>query len=270
MKLQIAIPVIALSFLLGIPTAQGQTWNLQVVDDAGDAGYDSQIVVTSAGIPYIFYKSGGNLMLAWWIPDGGGAGGWQYKQLDSNMYAGYFFEVLLDAQDRFHVAWNKYVSPYTRYGIYDPATGSWVLGPEAVTGTSAYSYVDLALVQIGEELVPVITSLAEDARVSVFQRTPGTGGWTSTQVDAVHYATHGASIAVDSALNLHVSFYENAGDNLMYATKAWDDTTWQVSTVDIAGNVGDYSSIAVDASDNVHIVYYDATNGDLKYATLNP
>jgi hypothetical protein len=69
---------------------------------------------------------------------------------------------------------------------------------------------------------------------------------------------------------MHVSFFEPTGQNLMYATKAWDDVTWQVSTVDITGSVGDYPSIAVTPDNHVHIVYYDATNGDLKYATLTP
>ena len=272
MKLRLIALVFTLALVLGTSAVHGQTWNLQIVDDAGDTGYDSQIAVTSAGIPYIFYKnnSTNGLYLAWWVPDGGGAGGWQFKSLDTYLQPGYPFEVLVDAQDRFHVAWSRYTSPTMKYGIYDPVTANWVLGPESIAGGLSNAYVDLTLVQAGADLVPVVAANQENAKIFVFKRNPGTGVWTSSQVDYLHDATRGASIAVDSAQNMHLSYYENDGDNLMYATKAWDATTWQISIVDLTGNVGDYSSIAVDSGDRVHIVYYDTTNGDLKYATLNP
>ena len=42
---------------------------------------------------------------------------------------------------------------------------------------------------------------------------------------------------------------------------------WYTSTIDSAGNVGDYSSITVDSNNKVHISYRDISNQDLKYAT---
>jgi hypothetical protein len=270
MKFAIPLAMLVLGLVLSVGTSQAQTWNLQIVDDAGDAGYDSQIVTTADGTPYVFYKRSGDLYLAWWVPGEGDLGGWQFKYLDTYVSSPYAFEALVDAQDRIHVAYGRYTSPGVKYGIYSPSTQAWVLGPETVTGAQTTSYVDLTLVPIGSDLVPVIASNRENDKSYVFKRDPVSGAWSSTNVDPVHNATRGASIAVDSSLNMHASFYEPDGDNLMYATKTWDATTWQVSTVDVTGNVGDYCSILVDASDHVHIVYYDTTNGDLKHATLTP
>ncbi len=269
MKALIRTAVLALALLAGVSVAHGQTWNIQVVDDAGDTGYDSQTVVDGAGIPYIFYKSSGSQMyLAYWVPGEGGAGGWQYMTLESSVPVGYTYDVLVDPDGRFRIAYARVNA--VRYGIFDPVAKTWVLGPETVTGALAYSHVDLVLTTIGQDVIPVLSVNQENSKVYVYRRDPGSGVWTSTQVDPLHNASRASSIAIDSTQNMHVSFYEPTGANLMYATKAWDDTIWQIGTVDIAGNVGDYSSIAVTPDDQVHIIYYDATNGDLKYAALNP
>lgn len=271
MKSMFFASTLVLALAISVGLCQADTWNLQVVDDAGDVGYDSQIVTLSDGTPYIFYKSStDNLYLAWWVSDGGGGGGWQYRYLDNYTRNGTTFEAIVDATNRIHIAYSRYTSPAVRYGIYDPATQTWTLPLETVTGAPTSVFVDLLLTQIGADLVPVICANGENGKVYVYKRDPATGVWSNTIVDTLHTATHGGSVAVDAAHNMHVSFYENDGDNLMYATKTWDATTWQVSTVDITGNVGDYSSILVDASNRVHIVYYDTTNGDLKHAVLTP
>ncbi len=45
-----------------------------------------------------------------------------------------------------------------------------------------------------------------------------------------------------------------------------EDPSWQVETVDAAGNVGNYVSLTLDNSERAHVAYYDATLKDLKYA----
>jgi hypothetical protein len=268
MKSLMNAAIFALALMAGATAAHAQTWNLQVVDDAGDTGYDSQTVVANDGTPYIFYKAGGTMLVAWWVPGGGGQGGWQYATLETSVVTGYSWEVLVDAQGRFQMAYAR--SNGVRYGIWSPTTKAWVLGPENVTGAGGYTHLDLTLTTIGPDIIPVACINSDGGKPYVYKRDPGTGVWTSSLVDNLHNAGGSSSIALDSTRKMHVCFYENSGQNLMYATKAWDDTVWQVSTVDIPGNVGQYGSIAVTPDDHVHIVYYDQTNGDLKYAALNP
>ena len=83
-----------------------------------------------------------------------------------------------------------------------------------------------------------------------------------------------ASIAIDSNGFKHISYYDatiygtpSAIYDLKYATDT--SGSWVVTTVDTAGNVGQYTSIAIDSNDVVHISYFDDTNNDLKYATCS-
>jgi hypothetical protein len=76
------------------------------------------------------------------------------------------------------------------------------------------------------------------------------------------------SIALDSAGNPHISYWELPNKALDYAE--WTGSAWIISNyVDgspFKNHVGYYNSIAIDPSNDPHISYYDATNGDLKYA----
>jgi hypothetical protein len=72
------------------------------------------------------------------------------------------------------------------------------------------------------------------------------------------------SLALDSAGNPHISYYDATNRALKYAK--WTGSAWSIQTVDSYGAVGLYTSIALDSAGNPHISYYDNTNGDLKYA----
>jgi uncharacterized repeat protein (TIGR01451 family) len=73
-----------------------------------------------------------------------------------------------------------------------------------------------------------------------------------------------ASIAVDAADGIHVSYYDIQNKDLKYAR--WIGSSWVIETVDNAGDVGGWTSIALDSSGRPHISYYDFTNRCLKYA----
>ncbi|UCE39268.1 MAG: hypothetical protein JSW00_08635 [Thermoplasmata archaeon] len=72
------------------------------------------------------------------------------------------------------------------------------------------------------------------------------------------------SIAMDSSGFPHISYFDNASEDLKYVK--WTGSNWKVETVESAGDIGYFSSLAVDSNDIPHISYYDQTNGDLKYA----
>ncbi len=245
-----------------VTPALGQDWNVQLVDDSGNVGHYSQIVVLSDGTPYIAYAAGGVLRLAWWLEEGNESG-WQFTDLG---YAGYKFGMCVDSNDMIHIVWTySYHAP--KYGIYDPATESWALAEETITGLLAYSTLDLVLIEDGSDITPHIAANKQNEKVFACERDPGTGVWTVEEASSVYDCYGTASIGIDSQGGKHVSFYEPDGDNLMYSVKAAGGTEWLLQTVDIEDNVGEYSAIVVDDNDDIHIAYYDRTNGDLKFAT---
>lgn len=242
-------------------TASAQSWNVQLVDDSGDMGYNSRIVVLSDGTPVIAYRSSSSeFYLAWWVEEGGETG-WNYSSLGT----AWQIDMLIDADDHLHIAYAA--SSNTRYGIYDLSTPGWILGPEVVPFSLYDNRIDLTLWFDGGNVIPAIVGNTEGGTPRAAVRDPGTGTWTVGQITTTMTASGTSSIGVDSQGGLHVSFYEPSGDNLMYAVKVAGGTEWILQTVDVGGNIGQYSSILIDENDEVHIAYYDVTNGDLKYAT---
>ena len=74
------------------------------------------------------------------------------------------------------------------------------------------------------------------------------------------------SLALDSAHNVHISYYDATNDDLKYVTGT--SGSWSTpETIDSSGVVSMHTSLALDSAHNVHISYYDATNADLKYVT---
>ncbi|MFL2975241.1 MAG: putative Ig domain-containing protein [Candidatus Thalassarchaeaceae archaeon] len=86
-------------------------------------------------------------------------------------------------------------------------------------------------------------------------RAPGSG-ITTVDGESYNVGSYGISMALDGAGNQHISYYNQSGTSLMYAT--FDGASWQVEEVD---NGVSYvtSSIAIDDAGNPHISYVNST-----------
>jgi hypothetical protein len=255
----------AAAFVLGAVSAHAQTWNIQIVDDAGLTGYESRIAITSDDTPYLFYMATGYwAWMAKWVPSGDG-GGWDKWPLGYTVPYYLRCGFVAGPGDSLHLATSRSSPNRIDYNIYNANTQLWDVSGEMVT--DEYGGISMVLIDSAGVVIPTIVyaTYLTPHHVQFARRDPGTGIWAVQMVDDTDNPQNPA-IAVDSAYHAHVCFYEAVGDNLMYATNAGG--TWVSEYLDITGNVGQYCAIAIDAGDVPYIVYYDVTNGDLKYARM--
>ncbi len=81
------------------------------------------------------------------------------------------------------------------------------------------------------------------------------GSWVPITIDSAGFVGEYSSIAVDSADNVHISYYNRASDRLKYATNVG---TWTTTTVGSTSG-GEYTSIALGSDDSLHISHINSS-----------
>jgi len=279
----------------------GTSWSFATPDGTGNAGRGSSIALDSSEYPHISYQ-GGTTFLKYAYKDGSGwhettadsnpcsytsiaidssdhphiafyrtdtqdlgytyynGSTWSAYNVETDGTVGQYPSIVLDGSDYPHVSYAKYLGAPDNYNILRYAfkdAGGWHLST-ADSGTDRGYYTSIVL--YGGD--PFISH--NDASYNDLIFTTYDGGWSSVAVDTTDSVGTFTSIAVDSAGNPHISYYQATALNLKYAF--YDGAGWQLRTIDSAGDVGQFTSLALDSEGYPHITYYDATNGDLKYA----
>ena len=147
-----------------------------------------------------------------------------------------------------------------RNGMYIQNTTDTSFSDTGLNSNTQYCYTVSAFDAAGNE-----SALSDQACLVT--------SWTITSIHAKSTLGMWTSIAVDSADNAHISYYENMSigpnewiGNLTYATNV--SGSWVAETVYSSGSSMGYdASIALDSFDKVHISFSVGSLGGLKYAT---
>ena len=202
----------------------------------------------------------------------------------------------LDAKGDPHIA---YGGDHLYYSYYNSTTGNWthtVVDDAFGVG----SYASLALSKFGNPLISYYDAINGRLKFAQFDganwtiqvvdeaavllqgsdpqqvdqpwrledprtwRAPELAANLPEAVDVVRGVGKYSSIAVDTFGAPHISYYDEANGNLLYASLT--ASGWQVEVVENRDDVGSYSSLAIDSSNVPHISYLAETIDSLKYA----
>lgn len=302
--------IIAMFSVTGNTNTNTFTWSIETVDSIDEVGRYCSITLDTDNNPHISYLGGG-LKYAYfdgswhneiaYDPNFGGVGSfssieldsnnnphmvcfripvmdleyvyydgsWHNETVDSDGHVGIYCSLARDTNDNLHISYCHHDG--TNYSLkYAKFDGSWQIETVDNMG-SVGQYSSISLDASNNPHISYYDTLNNNLKYAYFD-----GSWHNETVDDagdVNQVGAYCSIAIDSDDNPHISYmcHMSTGwpnDDLKYA---YLDGSWQIETVDSAGNdnVGAYTSIAMDSCDNTHISYYDETNGNLKHAYYN-
>ena len=280
-------------------TWNGETWELQIIDvtDIPGTTVDRELVrdsaaiaLDSAGQPHIAYwkrpfmlEIGTNGTVNYTFIEGDE---WVIQTIDDQTFVGNFDSLAVDGNDKLHLSHSfigeggtSGLTSGLRYGFFDGS--SWALQLVDTNGVR-FSHTAIGIdsmnrphISYCEGLGPLDTEAAPIPLYTVDPEGPSElryaffdgASWQSETVDSGGIKCQFTSLALDSADNPHISYYNPDNSELKYATKS--SGSWNVQSADNSGIVGLHSSLALDTSGQPHISYYDSRNHDLRYARWN-
>jgi len=223
--------ILSCIFCFTITSSSIAQWNIDLVDNSGQVGEYSSIDYDSSGYPHIAYynTSDADLYYSKW-----NGNGWEIEavtQHDTEFYSGQHCSLILDTLGYPHIAY--YFLNYSGYG----------------QGELRYSYKD-------ETGWHHQTVHSKGTRYYV-------GMYTS--IDLFYNSDLQKDIPHISYYDYDSYYYGTIGD-LYHAKYIDSSSSWQITRIDEAGNVGLWTSLKVDDQENVYISYCDAGGYDLKFA----
>ncbi|MEW6182509.1 MAG: stalk domain-containing protein [Bacillota bacterium] len=242
-------------------TLQKGSWNISILDSAGNVGSNSSIAVDANDKVHISYidTTNGNLI---YLTNASGS----WVRWDAGSAGDHATGIAVDANGKCHIVYSgangelKYTTNATcdNGSVTTLETGVWagLLGNQ-----------DIAVDSNGKVHIVYYNVNA----MNFIYVTNASGIWsTSKIVDkaiANSLPAYSASIGVDSNNKVHICYYDDAApDSIKYATNvsgSWVSTT--IDTIEFAA--GWSTSLAVDSNDKIHILYYEHEDDALKYAT---
>ena len=277
---------------LKVATPAGDTWSVAIVDAQGGAGHRSDIAVDAGGALHMCYHREPSEALYYATNAGGGwttelvasvgrdcaialgpeggvhilsvdesaaslnladnaDGAWQNNSVAVASTFGGDTDLLADEEGNLYLSF--YYGEVTYDIIYaDNTTGTFNF--ETIDQTTGWgSKTSLGLDSAGNIHLVYVAGNNFDPGVLKYARRSVGGQWSLEDIDTD--AGLWATLVVDDFNNAHVAYYGWTDGDLNYATNADDE--WQITAIDVAGDVGDFASMAYsDEHNSIHIAYY--------------
>ncbi|MGC8928466.1 MAG: hypothetical protein ACP5QK_11145 [Myxococcota bacterium] len=251
--------------VLQYATKTGGTWNIQTLDDIGDAyyvGLYTSIFIDKNDDIHLSYFDGSSYDLKY-IRTNGGI--WNSPiVVESAGDVGRYSSLVVDQNGYAHITYYN-TNGTLRYA--NNISGSFV--SQLVDNTASVgAFNSLAIDKNG--VLHASYYDATNAKLKYAMRITS-GNWTNFKyVDTSGSVGQYPSIHLDTLHRPHICYYDAYyNGELKYAYK--ENGVWNLLTVDNGGvsnySVGRYCNIKTDNNNKVHISYIDVSRGNIKYIT---
>ncbi len=231
------------------------TWHVQTVDAEGDVGEYLSMGIDSWGETHIAYFDATNQDLKYAHGD---SGAWEIKTVDAVGSVGRSCSLHVTAFGSVRISYHDQTTDTLKVASsvsFEP--------PTIDVAVSDVSWSMSAMTRSASGTVYTTFCSYSGYLAVAFQG----GGWQQEVVHNTNNTCYDASIAVDSAGTVHISYYNGSAANLGYARST--ATSWSRESVDFAGDVGRGTALVLDSSDRPRIAYYDATERQVMYTAWN-
>jgi hypothetical protein len=244
--------------------SEGKPWSVMEVDKPG--GTFVSVAVDARGHPHFAYNSPFETGLHYAFWDGTK---WHRILLDSEA-TDHFLSLQLDAKGYAHISYyreeyaDRTYALYLKYAHFDGET--WYV--ETVDRRfHSGKFNSIALDASGNARIAYSQVEAGDLRYAVWDGSHWQFGIADSRRIHNSYVGIGNSIALDSAGNMCIAYFDTTKRTVKYA---WQKAgNWQTEVVDhLLGEwvFNDRLSIKLDRNNRPHIAYYDPGLGAAKYA----
>lgn len=239
--------------------------NITVVDENGDVGKCNALAFDSRGNPWISYQDVTNnaLKVARWVPDTEPAetGSWKITTVANG--GGGQTSIALDSSKNPHICYYNASEESLNYAERD-RKGNWKI--ETVADFHQGKNSALALTSVGNACIGYYDEMNHAVNYAT-QTGPGT--WNIETVEkGITLGDEGGPItlALDSAGNARLAYYDNEGQRMSYAQQTGTGS-WDIEKVD-AGRIGQHPSLALHPANSIQAISYlhaDGSSTKLKY-----
>ncbi|MBI5102577.1 MAG: DUF1566 domain-containing protein [Nitrospirae bacterium] len=255
------------AYLLAALPALVFAWNITDVDTIFPGGGFTSLALDSTNKAHISYwNTGGPPPTNVHLYAINASGTWSPTSISNTDSVGPYSSIAVDSADKPHLSYFDTADAGTiKYTT--KASGSWSAPSIVDSGLSGNPLPGFSSIAVDSTGKPHICYPKESSLKCAAKN--GAGAWDIATVDNSGNVGVNLSLAIDSGDRLHISYHEQAGAALKYATNATG--TWVSTTVESTGGVAMASSaLAIDNDGKVHIAFISAfgsSNETIKYAT---